>query len=73
MQESDFIGVPAGDHDHLGPTTGAEGAGKIVGVPKKPLCQVSEVAMVLFAERPEVPTIRFVCDVIIGPTRVAIE
>jgi hypothetical protein len=53
MQESDFIGVPAGDHDHIGPTTGAEDAGKFVGVPKKPLCQVSEVAMFLFAERLE--------------------
>jgi hypothetical protein len=68
MQESDFIGVPAGDHDHIGPTTGAEGAVKCAGVPRKPLCQVSEVAMVLFAERLEVPTIRFVCNVIIGPT-----
>jgi hypothetical protein len=68
MQESDFIGVPAGDHDHIGHTTGAESAGKFVRVPKTPLCQVSKVAMVLFAEHLDVPTIRFVCDVIIGPT-----
>jgi hypothetical protein len=65
MQELHPIGVTAGGHDHIGPSTGAKGSGGFVGISKKILCQVSKFAIVLLAKRLEVPYIRLVWDLII--------